>query len=62
LRVQSSHHKELIIIARARDRHHVYELENAGANYTIRETFESANLAAIEALTAFVRRHDYCST
>ncbi|MGQ4003002.1 monovalent cation:proton antiporter-2 (CPA2) family protein [Francisellaceae bacterium CB299] len=46
------HHKELIIIARARDRHHVYELENAGANYTIRETFESANLAAIEALTA----------
>ncbi|AXA34676.1 cation:proton antiporter [Francisella adeliensis] len=46
------HRKDLIIIARAKDRHHVYELENAGANYTIRETFESANIAAIEALIA----------
>ncbi|MFZ9034983.1 MAG: cation:proton antiporter [Francisellaceae bacterium] len=44
------HQKDLLIIARAVDRHHVYELEEAGANYIIRETFESASLAAIEAL------------
>ncbi|WP_150466815.1 monovalent cation:proton antiporter-2 (CPA2) family protein [Francisella sp. SYW-9] len=44
------HQKEIIIIARAKDRHHVYELKNAGANYTIRETFESASSAAVETL------------
>ncbi|AJI72577.1 predicted protein [Francisella tularensis subsp. novicida GA99-3548] len=42
--------KEIIIIARAKDRHHVYELENAGADYIIRETFESASIAAFETL------------
>jgi len=30
------------ILARARDRHHVYELENAGAQYAEREVFEGA--------------------
>ena len=45
------HNKDLLIIARAKDRHHVYELEEAGADFVIRETFESASLAALEALT-----------
>ncbi len=44
------HEKNIKIIARARDRHHAYELEEAGANYVIRETFESASTTAIEAL------------
>ncbi|MHA7776570.1 monovalent cation:proton antiporter-2 (CPA2) family protein [Roseibium sp. M-1] len=30
------------ILARARDRHHVYELENAGAHYAEREVFEGS--------------------
>lgn len=30
------------ILARARDRHHIYELENAGAHYAEREVFEGA--------------------
>ncbi|MES0881201.1 monovalent cation:proton antiporter-2 (CPA2) family protein [Roseibium sp. SCP14] len=30
------------ILARARDRHHVYELENAGAHFAEREVFEGA--------------------
>ncbi len=40
------------ILARAKDRHHVYELENAGADIIIREMFESSltigRLALIE--------------
>ncbi|TNF69660.1 MAG: hypothetical protein EP298_02860 [Gammaproteobacteria bacterium] len=44
------HQPNLLIIARAKDRHHVYELEEAGANFIVRETFESAALAATEAL------------
>lgn len=39
------------IIARAKDRHHVYELENAGAHFIIREMFESALAAGREALS-----------
>ena len=33
---------DLHIVARARDRHHAYELYNAGANDIVRETFDSS--------------------
>jgi CPA2 family monovalent cation:H+ antiporter-2 len=36
------HHPDLHIVARARDRVHVYELYQAGANDIVRETFDSA--------------------
>lgn len=36
------HYPGVRILARALDRHHVYELENAGAHCVQRETFESA--------------------
>ncbi len=42
----------LKIHARARDRHHVYELKNAGANHVERETFESAMILGRDALVA----------
>ena len=45
------HFPNLPVIARARDRHHVYELEQAGADFVIRELFESSLLAAEKALT-----------
>ncbi|MCF6777277.1 cation:proton antiporter [Thiotrichales bacterium 19X7-9] len=44
------HQPNLLVIARAKDRHHIYELEEAGADFIVRETFESAALAATEAL------------
>ncbi|MCP4821720.1 MAG: potassium transporter, partial [Shimia sp.] len=37
-----AHHPKLPIVARALDRHHVYELYAAGANHIIRDTFDSA--------------------
>ncbi|MCV0428550.1 MAG: monovalent cation:proton antiporter-2 (CPA2) family protein [Roseibium sp.] len=40
------------ILARARDRHHVYELENAGADIAEREVFEGALTLGREALIA----------
>jgi CPA2 family monovalent cation:H+ antiporter-2/glutathione-regulated potassium-efflux system ancillary protein KefC len=40
------------ILARARDRHHVYELEAAGADYVVRETFESSLEIGKQALIA----------
>lgn len=42
----------VIIHARAHDRHHVYELEQAGAHLAQRETFESALAMGRDALTA----------
>lgn len=39
------------VLARAHDRHHVYELEKAGAHHVERETFESALHLGGEALT-----------
>lgn len=39
------------ILARARDRHHVYELENAGAHHAERELFEGALALGRQALT-----------
>jgi len=38
------------ILARARDRHHVYELEQAGAHYAEREVFEGAMTMGRQAL------------
>ncbi|MEQ8393044.1 MAG: monovalent cation:proton antiporter-2 (CPA2) family protein [Thalassospira sp.] len=38
----AKHYPNVRILARAHDRHHVYELENAGAHHVERETFESA--------------------
>jgi len=38
------------IIARAHDRHHVYELESLGAHHIIRETFEASLSAGKQAL------------
>ncbi|MBE1284458.1 MAG: potassium transporter [Rhodobacteraceae bacterium] len=40
----------VIIHARAQDRHHVYELENAGAHHTERETFEASLALGRDAL------------
>lgn len=68
----SSHYPNVRILARAIDRHHVYELENAGAHFVERETFESALNLGRDALielglssaraerkkTAF-RKHDF---
>ncbi len=50
VRLIRRHSSRIQIIARATNRHHVYELEEAGANYVIRETFESAAKAAEEVL------------
>ena len=44
------HYPNCRIIARALDRHHVYELENAGAHYIEREVFGSALSAGRRAL------------
>ncbi|WP_298966264.1 monovalent cation:proton antiporter-2 (CPA2) family protein [uncultured Roseibium sp.] len=43
------------ILARARDRHHVYELENAGAHYAEREVFEGALALGRRAFTELGR-------
>ncbi len=44
---------DIHIVARARDRNHVYELYSAGANDIIRETFDSAVRAGRSALEGF---------
>ncbi|MHC8492739.1 monovalent cation:proton antiporter-2 (CPA2) family protein [Thalassospira sp. SM2505] len=68
----AKHYPNVRILARALDRHHVYELENAGAHCVQRETFESALNLGRDALvelglsparadrkkTAF-RKHDF---
>ena len=46
----SRHYPQCRIIARALDRHHVYELEKAGAHHVERELFESALCAGRQAL------------
>lgn len=43
---------ELVIIARAQDRNHVYDLYQAGAKHIIRETFDSSLRAAKQTLIA----------
>lgn len=46
------HYPNCHIIARARDRHHVYDLQNAGAHEVVREMFESSLDAGRRALVA----------
>jgi CPA2 family monovalent cation:H+ antiporter-2 len=46
------HHPDITIIARALDRHHVYALHAAGADESVRETFDSAVRAGRYALRA----------
>ncbi|MCC9625966.1 monovalent cation:proton antiporter-2 (CPA2) family protein [Thalassospira sp. MA62] len=48
----AKHYPNVRILARALDRHHVYELENAGAHFVERETFESALNLGRDALIA----------
>jgi CPA2 family monovalent cation:H+ antiporter-2 len=48
----SRHHPQVKIIARARDRHHVYQLYAAGAPQSVREVFDSAIRAGKYALEA----------
>lgn len=48
----SRHHPQVKIIARARDRHHVYQLYAAGAPQSVREVFDSALRAGKYALEA----------
>ncbi len=43
---------QVMIHARAHDRHHVYELENAGAHHAVRETFEASLAMGRDALVA----------
>jgi len=45
-----SHHPHCRVLARAIDRHHVYELQKAGAHVVERETFEAGLAAARKAL------------
>lgn len=49
-------HPDLPVIARARDRHHVYELAAAGASVTVREVFAAAMDAGRHALAALGHR------
>ncbi len=48
----SSHHPDVHIVARAIDRHHVYDLYAAGCRDIIRETFDSSVRAGRSALEA----------
>ncbi len=51
-RYVSRHHPQVQIIARAHDRHHVYQLHAAGASESVRELFDSAVRAGKYALAA----------
>jgi CPA2 family monovalent cation:H+ antiporter-2 len=52
VRYVSENHPHVYIVARTMDRHHVYELRNAGAKDIIRETFDSSLRAGRSALEA----------
>jgi CPA2 family monovalent cation:H+ antiporter-2 len=52
VRYVTRNHPHVYIVARAVDRHHVYELYNAGARDIIRENFDGAVRAARSALEA----------
>jgi CPA2 family monovalent cation:H+ antiporter-2 len=52
VRYVTRHYPEVYIVARAIDRHHVYELWSAGARDIIRETFDSSLRAGRSALEA----------
>jgi CPA2 family monovalent cation:H+ antiporter-2 len=53
----SRHYPKVKIIARARDRHHVYALHAAGADESVREVFYSAVRAGRDALVALGHDH-----
>ena len=44
------HHKHVQVLARARDRQHLYELRDAGADFVVSETYHSALEVGAEAL------------
>lgn len=52
VRYVAENHPQVYIVVRAMDRHHVYELWNAGARDIIRETFDSSLRAGRSALEA----------
>ena len=52
VRYMTKHHPNVYLVARAVDRHHVYELWGAGARDIIRENFDSAVRAGRSALEA----------
>ena len=52
VRYMTKHHPDVYLVARAVDRHHVYELWGAGARDIIRESFDSAVRAGRSALEA----------
>jgi CPA2 family monovalent cation:H+ antiporter-2 len=52
VRYVKEHHPQVYVVARAIDRHHVYELWAAGARDIIRETFDSSLRAGRSALEA----------
>ncbi|MDH3587813.1 MAG: cation:proton antiporter [Gammaproteobacteria bacterium] len=52
VRYVTENHPHVYIVVRAMDRHHVYELWNAGARDIIRETFDSSLRAGRSALQA----------
>lgn len=52
VRYVAENHPHVYIVVRATDRHHVYELWNAGARDIIRETFDSSLRAGRSALEA----------
>jgi len=58
VRYMVKHHPQVYIVARAIDRHHVYELWASGARDVIRETFDGAVRAARSALEA-LGHHPY---
>ncbi len=58
----SRRHPDVKIIARARDRHHVYQLYAAGAPQSVRETFDSALRAGKYALDALGYDEDEIET
>lgn len=58
----SANHPHVVIIARAIDRNHVYELWSAGAREIIRETFDSSIRAGRETLKALGLDHKTSQT
>ena len=50
VRYVTKHHPNVYVVARAVDRHHVYELWNAGCRDIVRDTFDSSVRAARSAL------------
>ncbi|MCF6807902.1 monovalent cation:proton antiporter-2 (CPA2) family protein [Thiotrichales bacterium 19S9-12] len=58
VKLVKSHYPYKRVIARAIDRHHLYELEEAGADYIVRETFEAAIEAGFQSLLFLGEKRD----